>query len=107
MRSCLEIVGDPRLLVVVQVLDGISRAVIGILTPLVVADLTRNTGHFNAALGFIGMATAIGASISPTLAGAISDHAGSQAAFLTLSAIGAVGFLLTWGLFSETKPAQL
>lgn len=96
-------VSDPYLLVAVQILDGVSGAVMGVLTPLIVADLTRNTGHFNAALGIIGTATGIGASLSPTFAGYISDHFGNQAAFLSLAAIAIVGLLLTWLLLPETR----
>ena len=42
-RSCT----DPYLLVAVQLLDGITAAVLGVMVPLIVADLTRGTGHFN------------------------------------------------------------
>ena len=96
-------VGDPHVLVVVQILDGISGAVMGVLTPLIVADLTRNTGHFNAALGIIGTATGIGASLSPTFAGYISDHLGTEVAFLSLAAIAVIGLLLSWLLLPETR----
>jgi MFS family permease len=96
-------VSDPHLLVAVQVLDGISAAAMGVLTPLIVADLTRNTGHFNAALGILGTATGIGASLSPPLAGFISDHFGNPAAFLTLAAIAIIGLLLAWLFLPETR----
>lgn len=96
-------VSDPHLLVAVQVLDGVSAAAMGVLTPLIVADLTRNTGHFNAALGILGTATGIGASLSPPLAGYISDHFGNPAAFLSLAAIALIGLLLAWLLLPETR----
>ena len=51
-------VTDPYLLVAVQLLDGISAAVLGVMVPLIIADLTRGTGHFNLAQGVVG--TAIG-----------------------------------------------
>jgi predicted MFS family arabinose efflux permease len=102
--ALFAMVTDPHLLVFVQILDGISGATMGVLTPLIVADLTRNTGHFNAALGIIGTATGLGASLSPPLAGYISDHLGNQAAFLSLAAIALVGLFLTWLLLPETRP---
>ena len=40
-------VTDPYLLVVVQILDGLTAAVFGVLVPLIIADLTRGTGRFN------------------------------------------------------------
>ncbi len=43
------------MIVAVQVFDGISAAVLGVLVPLTVADLTRNTGRFNLVQGIIGM----------------------------------------------------
>src|SRR5262249_49065967 len=51
---------DPPLLISLQLLDGISGAVIGVLTALVIADLTRGSGHFNLAQGIIGTASGIG-----------------------------------------------
>lgn len=37
--------------------------------PLVIADTTRGTGHFNLAQGVVGRAVGIGASFNTTLAG--------------------------------------
>ena len=82
---------DPYLLVVVQLLDGITAASLGVMVPLMIADITRGTGHFNFAQGIVGTAVGIGASISPTLAGYLSDQFGSQVAFLGLAGIAAVG----------------
>ena len=39
----------------IQILDGVSAAVLGVLIPLVVADISYGTGHFNLAQGVIGM----------------------------------------------------
>ena len=70
-------VTNPELLVIVQLLDGVTAAVFSVLVPLVVADLTRGTGHFNLGQGLVGTFIGIGASLSATLAGYISDHFGS------------------------------
>jgi hypothetical protein len=96
------VVVDPRLLVAVQVLDGICAAVFAVLVPLVVADITRGTGRFNLAQGIVGTGTGIGASLSTTLAGWMSDRLGSSTAFLGLACIGTAGFLLAWLLMPET-----
>src|SRR5262249_14617750 len=95
---------DPYALVIVQLLDGLSAAVFGVMVPLVVADATRGTGHFNLALGVVGTAIGIGASLSTTFAGYVSDHFGSRAAFLGLAAVAAVGLVLAWQLMPETRP---
>jgi MFS family permease len=98
------VVHDPNVLVIAQLLDGISGAVFGVLVPLVVADVTRGTGHFNLALGIVGTAIGIGAALSTTLAGYVSDRLGPETAFLGLAAIAAAGLVCIWGLMPETRP---
>ena len=96
----------PYLLVAAQMLDGISAAVLGIMGPLVVADLTRGTGRFNLGQGIIGTAVGIGASLSTTLAGYMSDHLGNEAAFLGLAAVAAAGLALVFAFMPETRPVD-
>jgi predicted MFS family arabinose efflux permease len=98
-------VTDPEILVVIQILDGITAAVFSVMVPLVVADLTRGTGHFNLGQGIVGTFVGIGASLSATLAGYITDYFGSPAAFMGLAAIGAIGFAVAWSLMPETRTA--
>lgn len=91
-------------LIAVQLLDGVGAGIWGVLTPLVVADLTRGTGRYNLALGGIATAQGIGASSSGLAAGLIVDHFGYDAAFLTaagvaLAALAVLGFGLP-----ETAP---
>ncbi len=99
-------VTNPELLVVVQLLDGVTAAVFSVMVPLVVADLTRGTGRFNLGQGIVGTFVGIGASLSATLAGYISDHFGSASAFLGLAAIALVGLALVWLLMPETRAAE-
>jgi predicted MFS family arabinose efflux permease len=99
-------VPDPYLLVGVQLLDGISAAALGIMVPLVVADVTRGTGRFNLAQGIVGTAVGIGASISTTFAGYMTDRFGSDVAFLGLAGIAAGGLALVWALMPETRPSD-
>jgi MFS family permease len=97
------VVTDPYWLVAVQLLDGITASVFGVMVPLVVADVTRGTGRFNLSLGIVGTAMGIGASLSTTLAGYVSDHLGTPVAFLGLAAIAAAGVTLVWTLMPETR----
>ena len=76
------IVPDPVLLIPIQALDGISAACMGILVPLVTADVAGHTGHYNFALGVIGFAVGIGATLSTTIAGIIADQVGAPVALL-------------------------
>jgi MFS family permease len=86
----------------VQLLDGICAAVFGVLVPLTIADITRGTGRFNLAQGIVGSGIGIGASLSTTLAGWMSDRLGSSVAFLGLACIGVAGLVLTALLMPET-----
>jgi predicted MFS family arabinose efflux permease len=97
-------VSDPYLLVAVQLLDGLTASVFSVMVPLTVADLTRGTGRFNLTQGMIGTMMGIGASISPTFAGYMSDHFGSPAAFFGLAVIAVVGLLVVALLMPETRP---
>jgi predicted MFS family arabinose efflux permease len=97
---------DPYLLVAVQLLDGICAAVFGVLVPLTIADITRGSGRFNLAQGIVGTGIGIGASLSTTLGGWMSDRLGSSSAFLGLAGIGALGLLLVWLLMPETKDGK-
>jgi MFS family permease len=81
-------------LVGVQLLDGIGAGIFGAIYPVIVADLMRNTGRFNAAQGLVTTALGVGAALSTTLAGLVVVKAGYSAAFLTLGAIAAVGFIV-------------
>jgi hypothetical protein len=96
-------VTDPEILVVIQILDGITAAVFSVMVPLVVADLTRGTGHFNLGQGIVGTFVGIGASLSATLAGYITDRFGSPAAFMGLAAIAAIGFVVACLSMPETR----
>ncbi len=99
-------VTSPELLVFMQLLDGVTAAVFSVMVPLVVADLTRGTGHFNLGQGIVGTFVGIGASFSATLAGFMTDYVGSPAAFTGLAAIAAVGFTAVWFLMPETRELE-
>lgn len=101
--SLFSVTSDPSMLVVIQVLDGITAAVFGVMVPLIVADITYGSGHFNLAQGIVGTATGIGASLSPALAGYASDHFGHGAAFMGLAAVAMVGLVVIWAIMPETK----
>jgi MFS family permease len=99
-------VTNPSLLLIVQLLDGVTAAVFSVMVPLVVADLTRGTGRFNLGQGILGTSTGIGASISVILAGYMSDHFGSPVAFAALAAIAFAGLTVLWLLMPETRPVE-
>lgn len=101
-----SLTGDPKLLVLFQVLDGVSATVLGVLVPLTIADLARGSGHFNLAQGLVGCAMGIGAAVSTILAGFMADSFGSYAAFTTLAAVATAGLVLITLTMPETRPAE-
>jgi MFS family permease len=52
-----------------QILDGVGAGIFGVVSVLVIADLTQGTGRFNLTLGAISTAVGIGASLSQGIAG--------------------------------------
>lgn len=98
---------NPSMLVAIQALDGVSATVFGLMMPLIAADLTRKTGHLNLAIGSIGLAAGIGATISTTAAGLISDHFGLDTAFYALAGIGFLATAIVVLLMPETRPGSL
>ena len=97
---------DPSLLIFIQLLDGVSGSILGVLTALIVADLTNGTGRFNLAQGFIGTFAGIGATLSTTFFGLIVGNFGSAIGFLTIAAAALTAVFLAWLLMPESKPAN-
>ena len=96
----------PGPIMAVQLLDGVSASVLGVLIPLVIADISFGTGHFNLAQGVVGMATGLAAAISTSAAGFLADRFGDHFTFLTLAATAGCGFLLLALAMPETRPAE-
>jgi MFS family permease len=96
-------ISNPLALIVIQLLDVITGAVLGVLTPVVIADTTKGTGRFNLSQGMFGTVMGVGASLSPTLTGLIVDHFGRSAGFLSLAAEGFVALVILAAFLPETK----
>jgi MFS family permease len=98
--------GNPTILVIAQLLDGVSGTMLGVLTALTIADLTTRTGRFNLAQGWIGMISGVGASLSTTVFGLIAGSIGRAAGFLGIAVVGLMAVLLLWLLMPETNPSN-
>jgi MFS family permease len=104
LRGALYPLSDnPYWLVSVQLLDGVGAGIFGALFPLVVADLTRGTGHFNVSQGAIATAAGLGGALSAAAAGFIVVGAGYSAAFLFLAAVAAAGLIGFCAMMPETR----
>ena len=95
---------NPTILIAAQILDGVSGTVLGVLTALIVADLTRGTGRFNLAQGFVGTMSGVGAALSLTLSGLVAGNLGRAAGFLGIAAVALAAVLLVWLRMPETNP---
>lgn len=97
---------DPYLMVVYQALDGVSAAMMGVMLPLVVADVTRRGGRFNFGMGFVGLISGLGATLSNVLGGAIATHLAYGSAFAVLGVFGLAAFVLAWREMPDTAAAD-
>jgi MFS family permease len=86
-----------------QAIGGLSAAVFGVMLPLLAADLTRGTSHFNLCIGVLGLAMCLGAALSTLLGGWIADVGGVQLAFVVLAFVGLLGTLMVWLAMPETR----
>ena len=94
-------------LAVFQALDGVSAAVFGLMLPLIAADLTKRTGYLNLAIGSLGLAAGLGATVSTFVAGWFGDHFGEPMTFVILAAVGGAACGLLAVAMPETRPARV
>jgi MFS family permease len=100
------VIADPTLIALAQLLNGVASACFLIMVPLVTSDIAARSGHLNLALGAVGFAIGIGATLSTTLAGWIADKFGDPAAFVALAAVGLIATMVVWIAMPETSPAR-
>src|SRR5216683_3308014 len=91
---------NPWLLVSVQILDGISAGIFGVVSVIVVADLAQRTGRFNLLQGAMNTCVAIGASLSNLIAGLVAQKHGYRSGFILLVILG----LIALAFFSVAMP---
>ena len=94
---------DVVALVFGSLLNAFSAAIFGVAMTVVAADLTRQTGCFNLTLGALGVAVAIGASLSTFCTGISAALFGDRGAAVGLVLVGLCGLLLLWARMPETR----
>jgi MFS family permease len=97
---------SPAALVLIQGLDGIAAACVGIMVPLIASDVAGRSGRYNFSMGLIGLAIGVGATISTTLAGWIADAMGAPAAYAALALVGLSAVLVAFYAMPETRPSS-
>jgi predicted MFS family arabinose efflux permease len=89
-------------LIAIQTLDGVANAIFGVVSILVISDLTRGTGRFNFTSGALATMVGLGAALSTTLGGQLVQHLGFSASFLGLATVALVAVGLLWVTVPET-----
>jgi MFS family permease len=89
-----------------QALDGLSGAVVGVLTILIITDVTTGSGRFNLARGAVGTLSSLAASISTAASGFVIQKFGLSAGFLAMAAAAVAATLVTAMLLPETRPTK-
>jgi MFS family permease len=95
---------EPAWIIAGQILDGVGGGLFDALLPLILADIMRGTGRYNASRGLISTVQGIGGSLSHAAAGFVVVGAGYASAFLGLAVIALSALLLVALAMPETKP---
>jgi MFS family permease len=101
-----SVITSPTLLICLQLLDGISGSTLGVLTALIIADLTKGSGRFNLAQGFVGTLSGIGAALSTTFFSLVVGDFGGAAGFIGIAFVALSAVLIVWFWMPETKPSS-
>ncbi|CAN5914615.1 MFS transporter [soil metagenome] len=108
LRGVLYTLSDkPAALIAVQCMDGLGAGVFGVVGVLIIADLTKGTGRFNAAQGAVATAQGIGAFLSNSVAGYLATRFGTTPTFFVLTGIAVAGFLVFALLMPETRHSAM
>lgn len=96
----------PAWIVAGQLLDGVGLGTLDALLALMLADIMRGTGRYNAARGIVGTVQGIGGSTSNIVAGLLVVSAGYSVAFIFLASAAATACLLILLALPETRPTS-
>jgi MFS family permease len=103
--ALLAFTSNYAFLIIAQILNGVSGAVIGVMTVLVITDLTAGTGRFNLAQGAVGAMIGIAASVSTLATGFLFQGVGNFGGFIAIATVAGAATALIWVFITETKPA--
>jgi MFS family permease len=99
---CFSLTSDPNILVGLQILDGMSAGIFGLMLTLVISDLSVETGRFNATLTTMGMFFTLTNGVSNLIFGFTTGKFGYPSAFSIMAAFAALGGILIWAFVPET-----
>ena len=96
-------ISNPYVLTGLQILDGIGAGIFGVVSVLMIADLSRGTGRFNVLQGFLFSAIGLALSLSSVISGYIVSWFNYTFGFIFLAVIGVVALLFFKAFVPETK----
>ena len=99
-------IDNPIVLTGVQVLDGIGAGIFGVVSILMIADLSKGTGRFNLLQGCVYSAIGLASSLSSILGGYIVKGAGYTIGFISLAGLAILGTIFFLMLVPETKQLE-
>ncbi|MGI4835129.1 MAG: MFS transporter [Janthinobacterium lividum] len=100
-------IDSPIALTAIQLLDGIGAGLLGVVTILMIADLSNGTGRFNLLQGTVYGAIGLTAALSSIGAGYLVEHFGYTVGFCALAGAGVLATVFYWLLVPETKDIQV
>ncbi|HXH75639.1 MAG TPA: MFS transporter [Bacteriovoracaceae bacterium] len=89
-------------LISLQVLDGLGAGIFGVISILMMADLSKGTGHFNLLQGTVYAAMGLGISFSTIFSGFVVKNFGYSAGFITLGIAGILALMFFGLLIRES-----
>jgi MFS family permease len=96
-------IDNPYALTAIQLLDGLGAGLFGVVSIIMMADLSKGTGRFNLLQGTVYSAIGLAGALSSILGGFVVKHFGYGVGFATLAGIGVLGLAFYWLLVPETK----
>ena len=93
---------SPYAVIAIQLLDGVSAGIFGVVITVMLSDAMRGTGRFNLAQGAVSLGLGIGAALSNLISGLLVDRFGFAAAFLALSVV-AIAAVLVFAVFMPQR----
>jgi MFS family permease len=100
-------IDNPYALTAIQLLDGIGAGLFGVVSILMMADLSQGTGRFNLLQGAVYSAIGLAAALSSIASGYVVEHFGYAVGFCGLAGVGVLATIFYWLLVPETKDIQL
>lgn len=93
----------PAMMVSMQILDGISAGIFGLVMTLVIADFCRYNNRFNSTLAAMYMVLTLANGLSEFSSGVLANYFGFSTAFAILTAVAVVGLVIIVTLLAETR----